>query len=209
MSRKEHWENIYSTKTDSELSWTQADPRISLALIKEVAPRGTVIDVGGGISVLADRLLDAGYSLTVLDISEAALARARRRVGARASQVRWVAGDITAIEDLGKFDVWHDRAVFHFLTDPGDRRKYVALAERSIPLGGHLVVGTFALNGPEKCSGLLVERYDGEKLDAEFGPHFARARVVAETHITPWGKPQQFNYAVFERVSSDIASEIK
>ena len=111
----------------------------------------------------------------MLDISEAALARARQRLGARASQIRWVAADITAIEDLGKFDVWHDRAVFHSSPTPGIDEN-IALAERSVPVGGHLVVGTFALNGPEKCSGLLVERYDGKKLDAEFGPRFARTR---------------------------------
>jgi len=201
MSRKEHWEEIYSSKSDNELSWTQADPRLSLTLINEVAHgQGTVVDVGGGNSVLADRLLDAGYAVTVLDISESALAGARQRLGARASQVRWIAADVTTVRDLGTFDVWHDRAVFHFLTDPGDRRKYIALAERSIPLGGHLVIGTFALDGPEKCSGLSVERYDGKKLDTEFVAGFARTKDLTETHMTPWGKPQQFHYAVFERV---------
>jgi SAM-dependent methyltransferase len=201
MSRQEHWEEIYSSKSEDEFSWTQTDPRISLSLINEIAHRrGTVIDVGGGSSMLADRLLDAGYSLTVLDISQAALARARQRLGAKASQVRWVAADVTTVGDLGTFEVWHDRAVFHFLTDAGDRRKYVALAERSIPRGGHLVIGTFAFDGPEKCSGLSVERYDGTKLDAEFGGGFVRTKDLTEIHITPWGKPQQFLYAVFERV---------
>jgi len=116
MSRKEHWENVYTTKTDNEVSWTQTDPRTSFTLITEVARHGKVIDVGGGTSVLTDRLLDAGFAVTVLDISQAALNRARQRLGARASQVRWIAADVTAIGDLGAFDVWHDRAVFHFLT---------------------------------------------------------------------------------------------
>jgi rhodanese-related sulfurtransferase len=207
MSQKEHWENVYATKADNEVSWTQTDPRTSLMLINEVAPRGTVIDVGGGTSVVADRLLDAGYSLTVLDISEAALVRARQRLGARASQVRWVAADVTTIGDLGTFDVWHDRAVFHFLTDPADRRKYVALAERSIPVGGHLVIGSFALDGPEKCSGLSVERYDGKKLDSEFRAGFIRTKELAEMHVTPWGKPQQFHYAVFERANAQVNAD--
>jgi len=204
MSRKEHWENVYATKTDGEVSWTQVDPRTSLTLITEVTPPGTVIDVGGGTSVLVDRLLDAGYALTVLDISQGALDRARQRLGAREAQVRWVAADVTAVEDLGPFDVWHDRAVFHFLTDPGDRRKYIALAERSVRLGGHLVIGTFALDGPEKCSGLPVERYDGKKLAAELGKGFNLKEELAETHLTPWGKPQQFHYAVFERVNMTV-----
>lgn len=207
MSRKEHWENVYATKTDAEVSWTQVDPRTSLMLITEVAPRGMVIDVGGGTSVLVDRLLDAGYALTVLDISQGALDRARQRLGARASQVRWVAGDVTAVDDLVPFDVWHDRAVFHFLTDPGDRRKYIALAERSVPVGGHLVIGTFALDGPEKCSGLPVERYDGKKLAAELGNGFYLKKELAETHLTPWGKPQQFHYAVFERVNATVDAD--
>lgn len=200
MSRKEHWENVYAAKRDDELSWTQADPGTSLMLIKEAAPHGKVIDVGGGTSVLSDRLLDAGYAVTVLDISQAALDRAQQRLGARAARARWIAADVTAAGELGTFDVWHDRAVFHFLTDAADRRQYAALAERSIPAGGHLVIGTFALDGPEKCSGLPVERYDGKKLAAELGAGFVLQREIAETHLTPWGKPQQFQYSVFRRV---------
>jgi len=161
-----------------------------------------VIDVGGGTSVLADRLLDAGYAVTVLDISQAALDRARQRLGARASQVRWIAADVTAAGDLGSFDIWHDRAVFHFLTDPVDRREYIALAEGSVRIGGHLVMGTFALDGPEKCSGLPVERYDAKKLAAELGTGFTLKTALHETHMTPWGKPQQFSFAVFERANS-------
>lgn len=207
MSRKEHWENVYVTKTDSEVSWTQADPRTSLTLINEVAPRGTVIDVGGGTSLLADKLLEAGYAVTVLDISQAALDRAQLRLGERASKIRWVADDVTDAGDLGAFDVWHDRAVFHFLTDAGDRRKYIALAERCVGVGGHLVIGTFALDGPEKCSGLPVERYDGKKLAAELGAGFNLKKELAETHMTPWGKPQQFLYAVFERANTTVDAD--
>lgn len=207
MPLKEHWENVYATKTDSEVSWIQADPRTSFSLINEAASQGTVIDVGGGTSVLAERLIDAGYSLTVLDISEAALARAREKLRDKASQIRWVAADITAIDNVGTFDVWHDRAVFHFLTDITDRKKYVALAERSVPVGGHLVISTFALDGPEKCSGLAVERYDGQKLLGQFGVGFAINKTVSETHTTPGGKPQQFQYVVFERVNPTVNAD--
>jgi SAM-dependent methyltransferase len=201
MSRKDHWDSIYSAKTDGEISWTQTDPRTSLSLIHEVLPRGAIIDVGGGTSVLAQRLIEEGYALTVLDISQAALARSKERLGERATEVRWVVADVTGIDDVGRFDLWHDRAVFHFLTDPGDRRRYVALAERSVAVGGHVVIGTFALDGPDKCSGLPVERYDGRKLTEAFGDSFALKREIAETHVTPWGKPQRFTFALLERVT--------
>jgi len=156
-----HWETVYTSKGDAELSWTQAEPAASLALIEEVCPAGRVIDVGGGTSLLAARLLDRGYAVTVLDISQAAIDRARQRLGARAGEVGWVVADVTAAPDLGTFDVWHDRAVFHFLTAPADRAAYAALLARTVPAGGHAVIATFALDGPEKCSGLEVRRYDG------------------------------------------------
>jgi SAM-dependent methyltransferase len=200
MSHKDHWESIYSTKSDGEVSWTQTDPRTSLSLIHDVLPRGAILDVGGGTSVLAQRLLEEGYAVTVLDLSEAALARSRQRLGERAARVRWVVADVTAIADVGQFDLWHDRAVFHFLTDPEERRKYVALAQRSVPVAGHLVIATFALDGPDKCSGLSVERYDGRTLAEEFGAGFALKKEIGEPHMTPWGKPQRFTYALFERV---------
>jgi SAM-dependent methyltransferase len=200
MDRKAHWENVYGTKSDSEVSWTQSDPRASLELIHEVATGGDVIDVGGGTSVLVDRLLDDGYGVSVLDISEAALLRAKERLGERASRVRWIVSDVTTAPNLGTFDIWHDRAVFHFLTDPEDRTKYVALAKGSVKVGGHLIMGTFALDGPEKCSGLAVERYDGAKLAAALGPGFRLKKELSETHLTPWGKPQAFFFAVFERI---------
>ncbi|HOV77532.1 MAG TPA: class I SAM-dependent methyltransferase, partial [Sedimentisphaerales bacterium] len=148
MDRKEHWESIYLTKADAEMSWTQPDPRSSLALIREACPSGSVIDVGGGTSVLVDRPLDAGYAVVVLDISEAALVRARDRLGTRAGEVRWIVADVTVVPDLGPFDVWHDRAVFHFLTDPTDRAAYVSMLSRAVPVGGHVVIATFALDGP-------------------------------------------------------------
>jgi ubiquinone/menaquinone biosynthesis C-methylase UbiE len=149
--RKRHWEAVYSTRAESELSWFQSDPGLSLDLIRTIAPAagGRIIDVGGGTSVLVDRLLDLPFeTIAVLDISETALKRARSRLGQRAERVEWIAADVTEIKDLGTFDAWHDRAVFHFLTDAGDRRRYVELARRTVPQGGHLIVATFADEGP-------------------------------------------------------------
>ncbi len=158
MSTQEHWESMYASKSDQDLSWTQSEPRTSFSLIEEACPAGRVIDVGGGTSLLAERLLGRGYSVTVLDISQTAIDRARRCLGARASQIHWIVGDVTDHPDLGSFDVWHDRAVFHFLTAPADRAAYTALLARTVPAGGHALIATFALDGPEVCSGLEVRR---------------------------------------------------
>jgi SAM-dependent methyltransferase len=182
----------------------EREHRVSLELIRAVAPAegGRIIDVGGGASVLVDRLLGHRYEeIADLDISEAALCKAKARLGERADRVRWVVADVTEAPELGTFDIWHDRAVYHFLTDAADRRTYLALAARTVPAGGHVIIGTFALDGPESCSGLSVERYDANTLSAEFGPAFALRRETGETHLTPEGKPQRFFYAVLERVS--------
>lgn len=202
---QEHWETVYTSKSDAELSWTQAEPTTSLALIEGVcpagrAPAGRVIDVGGGTSLLAERLVDRGYAVTVLDISQAAMDRARLRLGSRASEVGWIVADVTTVPDLGTFDVWHDRAVFHFLTAAADRAAYAALLARTVPVGGHAVIATFALDGPEKCSGLEVRRYDGRALAAELGPRFHLLKSVPELHRTPWGAAQSFQYSLLERV---------
>jgi len=200
MSTKDHWESVYISRTDTELSWTQPDPHLSLSLIAEVCPVGSVIDVGGGTSLLAGKLLDYGYSVTVLEISETAVTRGRERLGLRAATIRWIVADVTARPDLGGFDVWHDRAVFHFLTSPADRAAYVALLNRTVSAGRHVVIATFAPDGPEKCSGLDVQRYSGLTLSAELGPTFKLLKSVPETHWTPGGKPQPFQYSVFRRV---------
>jgi SAM-dependent methyltransferase len=201
MNRKAHWEAIYTTKGEGDVSWFQTDPALSLELIRSVTPgRGRVIDVGGGASRLVDRLLDSGFEVVaVLDISGAALDKARARLGGRANAVRWVEADVTSAASVGEFDVWHDRAVFHFLTDPADRRRYVALAGRSVPPGGHLIVATFAPEGPPRCSGLEVCRYDARSLSAELGDAFSLVREARETHVTPQGSAQAFFYGVFRR----------
>jgi SAM-dependent methyltransferase len=202
INHKAHWESVYSTKGDTGVSWYQSEPRLSLELIRAVAPsiRGRIIDVGGGSSVLVERLLDLPFErVAVLDIAETALSRARSRLGERAGRVEWIAADVTEIQDLGTFDVWHDRAVFHFLTDAAERRNYVDLARRALPEGGHLVIASFADDGPKRCSGLDVRRYNAETMGIELGEGFSLVREAKETHTTPWGSSQPFFYGVFRR----------
>jgi SAM-dependent methyltransferase len=205
-SRRQHWEAVYQTKSDEQLSWYQARPEVSLRLIEGLRPPPRrVIDVGGGQSALAGELVARGVpEVTVLDVSAGALERARARLGpAVAGRIRWVHGDVLEVgAGLGPVDLWHDRAVFHFLTDPGDRRRYAAAAAEAVVPGGHAIVATFALTGPERCSGLPVCRYDAEGLGAEFAPAFRLAGSAAETHVTPWGKAQDFTYAVLERTGT-------
>ncbi len=200
MDSKAHWDSIYRSKSDVDMSWTQPEPLMSLRLIGEACASGRVIDVGSGNSVLPERLLDRGYTLAVLDISEAALELARKRVGAKASQIHWITADISAEPSLDTFDVWHDRAVFHFLTASRDRAAYIRLLAQALPVGGHAVIGLFALDGPEKCSGLEVRRYDGPMLALELGPQFSLLKSESEIHVTPWGKPQSFQFSLFKRV---------
>jgi hypothetical protein len=136
----------------------------------------------------------------VLDIAPAAIGRARERLAARAASVRWIVADVTAVEDVGQFDVWHDRATFHFLTDPRDRQRYVTLLRKTVPIGGHAIIATFAPDGPAQCSGLDVMRYDAESLHRELGEGFELLTSVPEIHRTPWGTPQSFQYAIFRRM---------
>jgi hypothetical protein len=202
IDRKTHWERVYSTKGETGVSWFQAEPHLSLELIRAVAPsaRGRIIDVGGGASVLVDRLLAVPFEkIAVLDISETALSQAKARLGERAGRVEWIAADITETETLGTFQIWHDRAVFHFLTDAADRRKYVELARRTVPRSGHLIVASFADDGPKWCSDLEVCRYHAETMADELGEGFSLIREARETHTTPWGSSQPFFYGVFRR----------
>jgi SAM-dependent methyltransferase len=199
-TRAEHWETIYRSKGDAELSWTQPEPRTSLELIGEVCPRGRVIDVGAGNSTLTERLIDEGYDVTALDISPAAVDRLRQRLANKAAAAHFIVADIASAPDIGTFDVWHDRAVFHFLTEPADRAKYISLMTRSLTPRGHAIIATFAPDGPTQCSGLDVCRYDSASLSAEVGDSFKLIRSLPETHLTPWGKPQSFQYSVLRRV---------
>lgn len=201
MDQAKYWDSAYQTKQATEVSWYQPDPQVSVDLINALPqkPEG-IIDVGGGASLLVDRLLGGGFqNLAVLDISQVAVEAARRRLGERAAQVRWIIADITSKQDLGCFGVWHDRAVFHFLTAAEDRRRYVELAKQTVTVGGHLIISTFALTGPSQCSGLPVCRYDASTLAAELGGAFTLLRQLPESHRTPSGKMQDFIYTLFRR----------
>ena len=187
-------------KKPTEVSWYQAEPTLSLSLLNEAtgAERASIIDVGGGASTLIDRLVDrAATEITVLDLSGAALHAAQSRLGAKASKVQWIEADILNVDlPEAAYDVWHDRAVFHFLTDAADRRRYVEQVFRSVKVGGHVLVATFDADGPPKCSGLEVARYSPVELHAQFGPSFSLIRSVHEDHFTPMGTTQKFVYCL-------------
>jgi ubiquinone/menaquinone biosynthesis C-methylase UbiE len=198
---KDHWDRIYSTKASTQLSWYQPHPGQSLEWITKtgVATTASVLDVGGGDSTLVDHLVARGYSgVTVLDLSAAALLRARERLGSRATAVTWREADVLTIDlPPASVDVWHDRAVFHFLTRQRDRAKYVEQVRRTVRPGGHVIVATFAEDGPPTCSGLPVERYSAKTLGEAFGDGFRLVTSVNETHLTPSGAEQRFVYCWF------------
>lgn len=200
MDRKTHWDQIYSTKRPEQLSWYQRYAHLSLALIQGVAPdkSASILDVGGGASVVVDDLLSAGYRhLTVLDISQNALVMVQERLGSAADAVNWLEADVLEEElPQSAFDVWHDRAVFHFLTAVADQQRYVSQVRRALVPGGHVVIATFAEDGPTRCSGLEVQRYTPEQLSAVFGGAFRVVESRTEVHITPAGKSQIFAYIV-------------
>ena len=206
MQSKDHWETVYSTKASDAVSWFQPHADFSVGLIKAtgVGHDASIIDVGGGASTLVDDLLANGYTdLTVLDLSASALAAARKRLGSKASAVRWIEADITKADLPGhQFDIWHDRAVFHFLTSPEDRAAYVRTVFHSVKPGGHVIVATFAEDGPNQCSGLPVMRYRPDELHAEFGEAFSLLHHEKEAHHTPSGTVQQFVYCYCRRIGS-------
>jgi SAM-dependent methyltransferase len=201
MKGKEHWETVYSTKRTNAVSWFQEHAELSRRLIRAtgVPGSGSIIDVGGGASTLVDGLLADGFkNVTVLDLSAAALAAARRRLGSLASAVCWLEADITqTVLPMHAYDVWHDRAVFHFLTTPEARAAYVYNMRRSVKPGGHVVIATFGPGGPERCSGLAVCRYDVATLSKELGDDFTLAESLFDVHQTPGGASQQFLYCRF------------
>lgn len=206
MQSRSHWEKVYSSKATDAVSWFQQHAGRSLRLIEDtgVARDAAIIDVGGGASVLVDDLLARGYTnLAVLDLSGTALDRARARLGARADQVRWIESDVTrAPLEPHSIDVWHDRAVFHFLTEAADRAAYVTQVRRALRPGGFLIVATFAEDGPSECSGLPVRRYGAEQLHGEFGAGFDLLCHEREVHRTPDGKVQPFVYCCCRKAGS-------
>ncbi len=200
MERKEHWEKIYTTKTPQEVSWTQEVPQISLDFIHAFGSNKSVpiIDIGGGDSLLVDFLLDEGYTdLTVLDISAKALDRAKERLGDRAENVKWIVSDILDFKPSSSYTIWHDRAVFHFLTDPSEIEQYVRLVENHVQ--EHMVIGTFSENGPLKCSGLEITQYSQSELSKRFENAFEALECITIDHTTPFATTQNFTFCSFAR----------
>ena len=198
MSLQRHWDNVYTTKAPSEVSWFRPHLEMSLSLIQRSTGnrKASIIDVGGGESTLVDDLLARGFGdLTVLDISQTAIDVTKARLGSAANQVKWLIDDVTRADlPAHTYDVWHDRAVFHFLTDPNQRSAYVRKVAASVKRGGHVIIGTFGPEGPTKCSGLEVHRYDSNSLHNEFGSRFHLIDSQKELHQTPLGATQQFLY---------------
>lgn len=202
---KVHWEGVYNSKGEREVSWFQESPEPSIELIGPVGakPDAAIIDIGGGASRLVDALLVHGFeNLTVLDLSEAALDKARSRLGSDARKVRWIVADVTSWNPDAKYDVWHDRAAFHFLTRREQQQAYVGRLKEALKPGGHAIFGTFALDGPEKCSGLPVARQSPETMVALLGPDFHLVDARRHEHVTPWRSVQKFQFSTFRRVMS-------
>jgi len=202
--RQGHWQRTYQAKTEQEVSWHQDSPEPSVTLVTAAAGSlaSPIIDIGGGASHLVDHLVQRGYlKVAVLDLSSAALAKAQARLGAQAAAVDWIAADITTWTPTHRYDVWHDRATFHFMVTEADRSAYLARLRLALVPGGHAIIATFALDGPEKCSGLPVTRYDAESLADTLGREFTFVRSERHFHRTPWDAVQAFQFSVFRRQS--------
>ncbi|HWT17222.1 MAG TPA: methyltransferase domain-containing protein [Patescibacteria group bacterium] len=204
MTTEAHWQQVYTTKATDAVSWFRPHLDRSLAFIDALGldRDAAILDVGAGASTLVDDLLARGFrDITLNDIADAALAHARARLGpAQASNVHTHVGDVTTLVlPAHRFALWHDRAVFHFLTEPSQRAAYVAQAAHAVRADGHLLIATFASDGPERCSGLAVQRYDADTLAAEFAPHFERVSDAREEHPTPFGTTQSFQYVLLRR----------
>ena len=200
-NRKNHWETVYETKQPNEVSWTQENPKTSLDFIREthLGKSAKIIDVGGGDSKLVDFLLDEGYeNITVLDISSKALERAKKRLGKNAKKVNWIVSDITEFKPKITYDIWHDRATFHFLTTAEQIKTYVEITKKWVT---HiLIIGAFSDNGPKKCSGLEIKQYSEMEMENQFSNSFKKLKCIAEDHITPFETTQNFTFCVFEKI---------
>ena len=199
----DHWDGVWNDRDPDDVTWYQAEPKLSLRLIQAgMLPDEGIIDVGGGASRLVDHLLDHGYGdITVADIAPAALQAARDRLGLKSEQVSWVAADATHADFGRTFDVWHDRAVFHFLTEADDRQRYLTTLDASLSIGGHVVLATFGPDGPEYCSGLPVRRYSIDMMQDTLGGNFELIDHEIEQHVAPSGAIQQFVYGMFRRTA--------
>lgn len=205
MNKKAHWETVYQTKSDQQVSWfsEHLDNSLQMILNTKVGKESAIIDVGGGTSTLVDDLLNNGFvDVSVLDISAAAIEKSKNRLAEKAVQIEWIEADITnVLLPENHYDVWHDRAVFHFLTDAEDRQKYVELVMQSLKIGGHIIVASFGENGPLKCSGLDVVRYNPETMHGEFGEEFQLISSLKEIHKTPFGSTQEFVYCYCRKLN--------
>src|SRR5882672_459384 len=201
-NRQAHWQNVYATKAEKEVSWFQENPAPSLDLIAAsgISSDAAMIDVGGGASRLVDSLIEKGFRrITILDVSAKALEEAKKRLGHRGDEVDWIVADVTAWEPSNTYDLWHDRAAFHFLTESMDRDAYVARLKKAVRPGGHVIIATFAPDGPERCSGVPIVRYDPESLASTHGPAFELAESRKHDHLTPGGNTQRFQFSRFLR----------
>lgn len=202
MATKEHWENIYSTKNEKEVSWFQQYPKTSMDFVElfSLQKNSKIIDIGGGDSNFVDALLEAGYTnITVLDISAKAIERAKIRIGKKAELVKWIVSDVTEFKPDEKYDFWHDRAAFHFLTDESLADKYLEIANAGIAESGFLVLGTFSVSGPKKCSGLEIKQYSEASMSHKFEKYFKRFKCVREDHQTPFNTTQNFVFCSFKK----------
>jgi 2-polyprenyl-3-methyl-5-hydroxy-6-metoxy-1,4-benzoquinol methylase len=200
--RRDHWQNVYATKAEKEVSWFQEDPAPSLDLIAATGIRSdaNIIDVGGGASRLVDRLLERGFQrVAILDLSANALEGVKKRLGRRAEGIDWIATDVTSWEPSSTYDLWHDRATFLFLTEAADRDAYVVRLKKAVRAGGHVIIATFASDGPERCSGLPIVRYEPETVAAVLGPEFDLVESKRDDHVTPGGNTQHFQFSRFLR----------
>lgn len=200
--RQAHWQSVYQSKGEAQVSWTQFDPQPSLGLIEKFAKErsASIVDIGGGASRLVDALLARGFAaITVLDLSDAALQSAKARLGEQGASVRWIAADATSWQPPQAFDIWHDRAAFHFLVEENDRAAYIDRLHAGVRAGGHAIIATFAPDGPEKCSGLPVQRYSPESLSKTIGSAFELVEHQGHCHVTPWGAAQSFQFSVLRR----------
>lgn len=206
-NHKTHWENIYETKAESDFSWFQPYPQTSVDFINlfKLPKTASIIDIGGGDSHLADALLELGYTdITVLDISTKSIERAKARLGEKATAITWMSSDIIDFEPQRKYDFWHDRVAFHFLTTEIQIIKYLAIVKQGVKSGGHLVLGTFSDKGPTRCSGLEIRQYTEASMSALFEKDFKRIKCVEETHVTPFSTQQNFVFCSFQRTSMPI-----